>query len=315
LNRRLFSAFVFVGGLILLLGTLASSLAQPSSIELDPTSSPEPTKFAQYVPPPSSTPSLTPTSTSTPTLTRTQTSTRIQTPTRTRTPTKVPTLAKPTATLSPTNEPVDVGEKYGTLSAAAVPNLVKAEFNLAVRGYAPSSSTLGLIDYTGPYDEGAPQLWRIFTDGRIPTWVSAYRVHNWDFSCNCRGDVVSDPPVTLVGMMVTTGEILRLPRSSYYIGQDHQALVLYADADRITLNYTRDASPIRGYTLYFEGIAVDSSLVGLYQRMDAAGRAALPAIQAGQGLGRARGNEIRIAIRDAGGFMDPRSRKDWWRGK
>ncbi len=201
------------------------------------------------------------------------------------------------------------------LSAATVPNLVKAEFNLAMRGYTAGNSTLGLIDYTGPFDEGAPQLWRIFTDERIPIWGSAYRVNDWDFSCNCRGDSISDPPVTLAGLAVSPGEVLRLPRSSYYIGQDYQAFVLYADADRITLNYTREANPIRGYTLYFEGIAVDSSLVSLYQRMDAAGRISLPAIQAGQGLGRARGNEIKIAIRDAGGFMDPRSRKDWWRGK
>ena len=121
--------------------------------------------------------------------------------------------------------------------------------------------------------------------------------------------------MTLVGFAVTPGEILRLPKSSYYIVNDFQAVVIYADPDRITLNFTRDANPIRGYTLYFEGIAVDSSLLGLYKSLNAAGRANLPAVQPGQGLGRARGTVVNIAIRDAGGFMDPRSRKDWWRGK
>ncbi len=208
-----------------------------------------------------------------------------------------------------------MGEKYGTVAAASAQNLVIAELNLAVRGYGTIDVTPGLVDYTGPFDEGAPQLYRIFSDERIPSWVGGYRVYDWDSSCNCRGAATSDPPVTLAGLAVTVGEILRLPRSGYYIAQDYQALVLYADTDRITLNYTREASPVRGYTLYLEGIAVDSSLVSLYQKMDSAGRTGLPAIQAGQGLGRARGTEVKIAIRDAGSFMDPRSRKDWWRGK
>ncbi len=91
--------------------------------------------------------------------------------------------------------------------------------------------------------------------------------------------------------------------------------MIYADAERLVLNFTRSANPIRGYTLYLEGVAVDSSLLGLYQNLNAAGRSNLPAIQPGQGLARTRGTEVKIAIRDAGGFMDPRSRKDWWRGK
>lgn len=315
MNRRIVSVMVFVGGLILLLGTLASSFSLSSPIELDPSPSPEPTKFAQYVPPPTATPSPTPTSTPTHTPTRTQTATRAPTRTRTPAPTKTPTLLKPTISPSPTIELVSVGERYGTLSVASVQSLVRAEFSLAVRGYSAINSTLGLVDYTGPFDEGAPQLWRIFSDERMPSWVGAYRVHDWDFNCNCRGEATTDPPVTLAGLIVTSGEILRLPRSSYYIGQDYQALVLYADADRITLNYTREANPVRGYSLYLEGIAVDSSLVDLYQKTDAAGRTSLPAIKAGQGLGRARGSQVQVAIRDAGGFMDPRSRKDWWRGK
>jgi hypothetical protein len=309
LSRRILGVIVFLGGLVLLLGALAGSLTQSAAIEIDPSPSPEPTKFAQYVPPPTSTPSPTFTPTSRPTATRTQT------PTRSRTPTPVPTFVKPSVTSSPTVELINVGERYGSLSAATVPNLVNAEFNLGLRGYSASDSILGLMDYTGPFDEGAPQLWRIFSDSRMPTWANVYRVRDWDFSCNCRGDDVSDPAVTLAGLSVNAGEVLHLPRSGYYIGQDYQAIVLYADADRVTLNYTREASPIRGYTLYLEGMAVDSSLVGLYQRLNAAGRATLPAIQAGQGLGRARGDEVKIAIRDAGGFMDPRSRKDWWRGK
>lgn len=189
------------------------------------------------------------------------------------------------------------------------------QVNLAVRGFAMTTVPLNLVDYTGPFDEGAPQLFRIFSGERTPTMVTAYQVYDWDASCNCRGALQSDPLVTLVGFLTNPGEILRLPKSSYYIANDFQAVVIYADPDRITLNFTRDANPIRGYTLYLEGIAVDSSLLGLYQSLNAAGRANLPAVQPGQGLGRGRGTVVNIAIRDAGGFLDPRSRKDWWRGK
>jgi len=39
----------------------------------------------------------------------------------------------------------------------------------------------------------------------------------------------------------------------------------------------------------------------------------LPALRNNQALGQALGFEIKVAIRDAGSFMDPRSQKDWWR--
>ena len=45
------------------------------------------------------------------------------------------------------------------------------------------------------------------------------------------------------------------------------------------------------------------------------GRRHLPALRAGQPFGRANGDEIQVAIRDTGKFMDPRTRKDWWHGR
>jgi len=68
-----------------------------------------------------------------------------------------------------------------------------------------------------------------------------------------------------------------------------------------------------GYTLHVENICVEPSLLALYQAMNAAGRSSLPALRSGQAFGRARG-EIGVAIRDCGAFLDPRSRKDWWKG-
>jgi hypothetical protein len=64
-----------------------------------------------------------------------------------------------------------------------------------------------------------------------------------------------------------------------------------------------------------ENVCVEPSLLALYETLDDAGRVQLPALRGGQPFGRALGTEIRVAIRDAGTFMDPRSRKDWWQGK
>ena len=106
-----------------------------------------------------------------------------------------------------------------------------------------------------------------------------------------------------------------MPPSGYGIGQGYAVLVLYADSQRITLKYTGEDSVVHGYAVHVEGVCVEPSLLALYERMNAGGRGQLPALRAGQALGRARGNEIQVAIRDTGRFMDPRTRKDWWRGR
>ena len=71
---------------------------------------------------------------------------------------------------------------------------------------------------------------------------------------------------------------------------------------------------MRGYTIHVENVCVEPDLVALYREGDDKGRTELPALAAGQAFGVALGHEIRVAIRDVGSFMDPRSRKDWWVG-
>jgi hypothetical protein len=51
-----------------------------------------------------------------------------------------------------------------------------------------------------------------------------------------------------------------------------------------------------------------------YSEADRDGRWQLPALRHDQSFGVARTTEVRLAIRDRGTFLDPRSRKDWWRG-
>ncbi len=185
--------------------------------------------------------------------------------------------------------------------------------NLAARGYAPTNARLDLVEIDGPYDPAAPQLASLFGERRAPNFLAAYQLYEWDAACNCRGALIAQPPVTLVALAAPANEPMRLPATGYNIGEGYNGLVLYADAERILLSYTREDNPGRGYALYLEGVAVASDLLTLYQRADRAGRGALPALRVGQAFARTRGGALKLAIRDAGAFMDPRSRKDWWR--
>jgi hypothetical protein len=91
-------------------------------------------------------------------------------------------------------------------------------------------------------------------------------------------------------------------------------VALYAEANRLTLAYTRDGSVAQGYVVHLEQICVDPLLVQRYSEADRDGRWQLPALRHDQSFGVARTTEVRLAIRDRGTFLDPRSRKDWWRG-
>jgi hypothetical protein len=226
----------------------------------------------------------------------------------------LPFISKPLSPCSPIP-----GVQYGTLDVNGAPTdrpaELHADLNLALRGYAVTSAYLGLVDYGGTDDPKAPQLYTLFTDQRVPTFTTAYQVYHWDWSCNCRGGLVDNPDVTVAGMGVAFSEVIRVPDSGYDIGSGYEVLVLYASEQRITLKYTREDNVVLGYTVHVENICVEPNLLALYRAWNDAGRGRLPALRGRQPFGRAWGGEIRVAIRDAGTFMDPRSRKDWWLSK
>ena len=189
------------------------------------------------------------------------------------------------------------------------------DMNLAVRGYEPTEAYLGLVDYAGAIDPNAPQFPSLFDDNRTAIFSHGYKVYSWDWTCNCRGGLIQKWAVTLLGLATTPGEIIHLPVSGYNIGGGYGAMVLYAGPTRLTLKYTREDDVVAGYTIHLENICTDPNLLALYRQLNAAGRSELPALFPGQPLGRAPGNEIDIAVRDAGSLLDPRSRKDWWQGR
>ncbi|MBI5305399.1 MAG: hypothetical protein HY868_24935 [Chloroflexi bacterium] len=214
------------------------------------------------------------------------------------------------------------GQVYGTVAIIPPPTdrpaEAHADLNLALRGYVTTTATLGLVDLGGGSDPNAPQLYNLFQDTRTPTFTVAYRVYDWNWTCNCRGAPLTDWNVTLAGMATLPNEIIRVPGSGYDIGRmpgGYEVMVLYAASNRVTLKYTREDNVVSGYTVHIENICVEPTLLYLYNAMNAAGRAQLPALNAGQAIGRAMNNQIAVAIRDTGQFMDPRSRKDWWIGR
>jgi len=218
---------------------------------------------------------------------------------------------------------VNTGARYDAIPVnsppADRPAAAHGDLNLALRGYTSTSAPLGLIDYGGSTDGGAPQMPGIFGDGRTPRFTGADRVYDWNWGCGgdgCRGNPITNPPVTLLGMETRPGEALAAPRrgAEIYPG-GYVALVLYAEETRITLKYTREDNVVAGYTVHLEGLSVDANLLALYRQANAGGRNHLPGLRNGQPLGTASGSQIKVAIRDCGTFLDPRSRKDWWQGR
>lgn len=199
------------------------------------------------------------------------------------------------------------------------PDDLHGDLNLALRGHTPVSATLGLIDIHGPTDGDAPQLAGIFADNRTPTFTSAHRVYGWNWSCGTDGCVSPDltpQEVSLLGMAVNLTETLSFPsREAEVYGGRFIVLVLYAEEQRITLGYTRHDSVAPGYAVHLESICVDPNLLALYGQANTDGRGKLPGLHNGDVLGTARSPEVLVAVRDRGEFMDPRSRKDWWRGR
>jgi len=211
------------------------------------------------------------------------------------------------------------GVKYSTLSST---NPYKGDpakhvdMNLLARGWRKVSATKGLVKINGPTDHAPPPtLYTLFSDNRVPGFSNTFQVQNWDWGCKCFKGYLTSPQVTLAGMVTKAGEVLRVPHSGYHIGGGKTAMVIHLGKDTLTLKYTREDDVVKGYTVHVAGVCIEPSLRALYNKSHAAGRKQLPALASKEPFGRAAGGEVRVAIRDTGAWMDPRSKKDWWQGK
>jgi hypothetical protein len=204
------------------------------------------------------------------------------------------------------------------------PDVGHGDLNIALRGYQPVATPLDLVFYEGQTDPDPPQLTGLFQPNRPVLLQQGYQVNHWLWDAGqcggqangCAGSAIGEWEITLVGLAATPGETINIPqRSTQIYGGGYKALVLYAAEQQITLGYTRRDTVAAGYVVHIEGVCVDPNLLTLYQAQHTNGwrsTGALPALRNDQSLGTAAGAEIRVAIRDNGAFMDPRSSKDWW---
>jgi hypothetical protein len=215
--------------------------------------------------------------------------------------------------------PVASAQQYTAIPVAggglAHPAELHADLNLALRGYQPAPGAAALFDKDGPIDSDPPQLAGVLA-GSALSFGQSFQVFDWDWACaahGCRGQPLAQPEVSLIALQVQPGAPLSIPRRAPQIYEGgFKALVLYAEATRLTLGYTREDSVANGYTVHIENFCVDPALLALYQASAAAGRAALPALREGESIGVAASGEVLVAVRDRGAFLDPRSRLDWW---
>lgn len=230
------------------------------------------------------------------------------------------------STVASCNDPT--GEKYNVVFLSKSLNdrdpANHADMNLSLRGYSKITSDSNLKDFVnvnGNSDFLAPDLADVVGSSFSGKFSTVHRINNWNWQpipkTGTKGGSITYPAVTMVGIPVSTNQILKTPSSGYVLTEDNfKAVVLYADKNRLTINYTLDDTVSTGYTIHFENICVDPELLALYQKASPSGtikRTQLPGLKSMQPFGRANGTEFLISIRDKGSFMDPRSKKDWWK--
>ncbi len=186
-----------------------------------------------------------------------------------------------------------------------------------IRGYVPTQGEKYPVVLGEAGDPKAPQIWKILD--RLPLIVSLYKIYGWDWSTRRKTAPMSEnpaAPVQMIGIQTTKGEEIKVPDSGYRIGGSYQVMVIFANNNNITVKYGReDNIGIKfGYAVQISGICVDPNLLNLYNQLNSSGRNDLPALEGGKTMGTASDTEIKVAVRDTGDFLDPRSKLDWWQG-
>ncbi|MCL4338526.1 hypothetical protein M1271_02460 [Patescibacteria group bacterium] len=188
------------------------------------------------------------------------------------------------------------------------------EINMNLRGYAEVPGDKQLVSYGGDTDPVMPpNLGTMFPV--LPSIVKTYAVHQWDWSKNAPSPNLEQHwPVNLIGLSTYAGEQLVGPKAGRDIGGGHVLMLVYATSTSATFVHGLGDNPGDGYFIHMDNFCLDSNLYASYEKEDSNGRGSLPVIRTGQVFGYGNGGDFRVAIRDSGDWMDPRSRKDWWQG-
>ena len=206
-----------------------------------------------------------------------------------------------------------------------------ADKNIELRGYVANTDPnlkRELVDYGSGDPIQPPQFATLFSPYLVPPFADFYQVYGWAWDDSpepgTRTSPITVPPTTAVSFILPPGKTLHTPVSGYDIGSGQEAIVLFADADTITLHYSREDSAAVGYTLHIDHICTDPNLLSLYNTLDAPtspryqypnAHYQLPTLAAGQIFGTTRSQNMVVAIVDTGAFQDPRSCNEWWQSR
>lgn len=177
-----------------------------------------------------------------------------------------------------------------------------SDLNLKLRGPEPIEAELSLVDIEGPANPDAPKLSAIFQ----PNFTATYGVHDWDLECDCQGELLQD--AVLVGIATRPDQPVFIPKTKQAIYQDqYYAMLLYASEDSVTFVSSGEGTISSGYTVYYLGLKTDPNLLATYRQSEGN---ELPGLTLDTPIGIAT-EELIVAIRDQGKFVDARSR-EWW---
>jgi hypothetical protein len=181
------------------------------------------------------------------------------------------------------------------------------DLNLKLRDPQSAGVEKALVDIPGSgIDPDAPKLSAVFE----PDFVETYFVHDWDWGSNSKGKLIDDGSAVVVGIKTKPGQPIFIPKTDrdIYDGK-YVAVVLYASEDSLTFVYARAGNVANGYTVHYEGIQTDPNLLALFQESEGS---ELPGLTLDAPVGVAAGDELIVAMRDNGKFLDARSKRDWW---
>jgi hypothetical protein len=180
------------------------------------------------------------------------------------------------------------------------------DHNLKLRDPTPIEVETRLVEIDGAgSDPNAPDFGKVFE----PEIVRAYAIHGWDWEKNAKSELIQDGQAVLVGLKTTPGEDINIPHKDQDIfGGKFYATVLFADEDSLTFVYSRQGNVVNGYTVHMLGLQTDPNLVKLFNESEGN---YLPGLTLDTPVGKAT-DELIVAIRDNGAFLDMRSVKDWW---
>ncbi|MBE2220164.1 MAG: hypothetical protein IAF02_01405 [Anaerolineae bacterium] len=206
-----------------------------------------------------------------------------------------------------------------------------ADKNIVLRSYTPNTDPnlkRELVDYGSGDGTQPPQFATLFSPYQVPPFAEFYRVYQWQWAASpnpgTRGGPITDYPTTAVSFTLPPGKTLHTPVSGYDIGGGMEVIVLFADADTITLHYTREDSAARGYTIHIDQICTDPNLLSLYNSLDGPNGPRyrypssgynLPTLPAGKLFGTTSSQNMVVALADSGAFQDPRSCNEWWQSR